>query len=89
MEKSDAGYEFSFEGKIISSHKISYLSLPDGSVTNFENEGKEINFKTEELSRTMNIYYRTEEMLSPTVTYAEHPDHPDHVACQISFVPTF
>ena len=33
VEDGDAGYEFSFEGEIISTHKLSYLSLPDGSVS--------------------------------------------------------
>ena len=37
----------------------------------------------------MNIYYRTEEMLSPSITYGTHPIYPNEVVAQISFVPTF
>ena len=52
-------------------------------------DGKIVTFKTDKISKSMNVFYRTADMLEPQITYAEHVNFPDEVACQISFVPTF
>jgi hypothetical protein len=51
MDKEDAGYEFSFEAIILANDKISYLSLPDGSESNVEDDGKKVSFTTNQLSK--------------------------------------
>jgi hypothetical protein len=65
------------------------VSIPDGSQSNVEDEGKKITFSTNQLSKQMSIYFRTEDMLSPAITYGEHANFPNEYVCQISFVPTF
>ena len=39
-------------------------------------------------SRTVNLYYRTKDMLQPEMRYAENPLSGE-IACVASFVPTF
>jgi len=42
-----------------------------------------------DLTKDLSIYFKTEDMNQPKLIAQESPNHPDEVACQVSFVPTF
>ena len=87
--EKEVGYEFLLKASVNCESRIAYLSLPDGSESDILNEGKQITFQTEKKSKVMSIYFRTEEMLSPQIHYAELDKHLGMKAVQLSFVPSF
>ena len=87
---NDFVYEFSYEVEIVAegSH-ISNLSLPEhAEITDKDETNRRIKVKSQRVSRTIELYYRTADMLMPQLLYAVSPETGE-VACTASLVPTF
>lgn len=70
-------------------HKITRLSLPEnGEVVSKNEAGTEVTVRCNRRSRHINLFYRTKDMMTPNLVYAENPIT-NEVACIASFVPTF
>jgi len=82
-------FDFGFEFKIVSKDQISYLSVPTGSKTEFNQEKTEVLVTGSDIASSVRVFYRNNSMLLPRLLFEEHPDHPDQVAVMASFVPTF
>lgn len=96
VEKNAFPYEFSYNLKVKSTQKISFLSKPDGAEHTIEqsssndDQGSQICVVGEEPAREIYLSYRTAEMGYPQLEFAEMPDkYPNEVAVRMSLVPTF
>jgi len=88
-EASAFVYEFKYEVNIVAGASISNLSLPMNAVVSGTDEKKtRMTITCTQLSRTIDLYYRTGDMFVPQLLYATSPDS-DKVACIASLVPTF
>ena len=68
---------------------ISNLSVPEhAEVTDKDEKNTRITVKSQRVSRTVEFYYRTADMLIPQLLYAVSPETSE-VACTASIVPTF
>ena len=89
VEPADYVYEFSYKVNITAQGPISSLSLPEMAEVTYKNENKTyMTIECPEPCRSMDLYYRTGDMLLPQLNYAETPDG-NQVACSVSLVPTF
>ena len=89
VDTSKFAYEFNYTIKIVAEGRITSLSLPSSAeVTNRNDEKTEVTIECPEPSRSMDLYYRTADMLIPELLYSETADGKD-VACSVSLVPTF
>ena len=82
-------YEFAYELKILAGSKITYLSAPVGSKTDFNADKSEAIITGAEIARQLRVFFRTSAMQVPRLLYEENPQFPDEVAVMASFVPTF
>ena len=54
-----------------------------------QNEDRtDVVIKTEQVSRNIDLYYRTADMMIPSLQYAKSPEG-DQIAVSVSLVPTF
>ena len=82
-------YEFAYEVKILCDNRISNLSIPANSAIVAQNDERtEITIRSSQPSRTMDLFYRTYDMVVPQLLYARSPDSDDY-AVQISLTQTF
>ena len=89
VDVANFAYEFTYAIKIIAKGTITSLSLPTSAeVTNKNDDKTEITIECPEPSRSMDLYYRTADMLVPELLYTETADGKE-VACSVSLVPTF
>ena len=90
-EASAFVYDFKYEVNIVAGGSISNLSLPMHAVvsgTGTDEMKTRMTISCSQLSRTIDLYYRTSDMFVPHLIYATSPDS-DKVACIASLVPTF
>ena len=81
--------QFFYQVKIISDGRISNLSIPESAeIVQQDETNTQVTVQSESTSRTLDLFYRTADMLVPTLVYAESPDKTE-VACAVSMVPTF
>ena len=81
--------QFFYQVKIIADGRISNLSVPESAEIVEQNEtNTQVTVQSESTSRTLDLFFRTADMLVPTLVYAESPDKTE-VACAVSMVPTF
>ena len=65
------------------------MSIPESAEIVEQNEtNTQVTVQSESTSRTLDLFYRTADMLVPTLVYAESPDKTEF-ACAVSMVPTF
>ena len=87
--QEDFVYDFSYKVNITAQGPITSLSMPEMAEVTYKNETKTyITIECPEPCRSMDLYYRTGDMLLPQLSYAETPDG-NQVACSVSLVPTF
>jgi len=75
--EKEVGYEFMFNASVTCENKIAYLSVPNGCEPTILDDGKKMSFQTDQRSKVMSIYFKTYEMLSPQINYAESAKYPD------------
>lgn len=82
-------YDFSYEVNILSDTRIANISLPGNAVIAEKNEERtDILIRSALASRSVDLFYRTADMLVPQLHYAESEDGTDF-AVSASLVPTF
>ena len=82
-------FDYNYEVKILSTGPISNLSLPKFAEITEQNEGKtEITIQSTQAHRSVDLYYRTVDMLEPQLQYALSADGKE-AAVSASLVPTF
>ena len=82
-------YDFAYTVSIFNEKEITNLSLPaNSSVIDKDDKRTRMTIQCTEPSRTIDLYYRTGNMMVPQALYAVSPDG-DKVACSVSLVPTF
>ena len=82
-------YEFCYHARIISSTRISNLSLPAGSVISEQNDEKtDITVNCSEATRSHDLFYRTADLMVPQLLFARSPAT-GKVAVSATLVPTF
>jgi len=82
-------YEFSYEVRILSQSRITNLSLPSNFIIAAQNDSRtDLLVRGSQVGRTIDLYYRTVDMLIPALHYATVPDS-EQVAVAVSLVPTF
>ena len=75
--------------RILSAGRISNLSLPKFAEITDQNEGKtDITIRSTQAHRSVDLYYRTVDMLEPQLQYALSEDGKE-AAVSASLVPTF
>ena len=82
-------YEFSYAILIKSIEGINTLSIPAEAEVEYDIERKYATIFSNEPDRSINIFYKVNEMADPQLTYATNDKFPGEVAASISFVPTF
>ena len=88
-DKDTFAYEFTYEARIQSNTKICNLGIPRDAEIVDQNEGKtDITVRSGKASRSMDLYYRTADMMVPLLQYAKNAES-DQYAVSISLVPTF
>ena len=75
--------------QIKSANRITAISKPESADCVLDDDLKTALIKSNESSRDFSIYYRSVNMMTPHLVYAEHPDYEDEVAVSVSLVPTF
>ena len=74
-------YNFSYETRIMSAHSITNLSLPAGAEISEQNEDRtNILVRCSKVKRGFELYYRTFDMLVPSLRYARSNDDDKKVA---------
>ena len=85
----DFPYEFSYDAQIISRGPITNMSIPDHTEIVEQNaERNKILVRCTQVSKTIELYYKTADMMIPSLTFARSTDS-DKIAVQASLVPTF
>ena len=75
--------------RILSETGVSNLSLPSNACIAEKNDARtDILVKCEEPGRTVDLFYRTAEMIAPSLIYAENEDGTEF-AVSASLIPTF
>lgn len=88
-DKDAFAYEFTYEARILSNAKICNLGIPRDAEIVDQNEDKtDITVRSGKASRSMDIYYRTADMMVPNLQYAKYAES-DQYAVSVSLVPTF
>ena len=83
-------YEFSYQVLIASEGRISGVSMPEeAEIIEQNDENTRIRIQCNETSRSIDIYYRTADMMVPQLLYAEDPNGSGEIACAASLIPTF
>ena len=86
--KSAYPYEFSYSVEIISQSVISNISVPENAQVSDNGTRNAIIVLCNNPGRTMDLYYRTSDMMVPSLQYARIPNSSDLVI-SASLVPTF
>ena len=74
----DFVYAFSYQVKIMAGGKISKISIPEHATITERNESNScVTVKSERTSRIIDLHYRTSDMMSPQLLYAENATNPD------------
>ena len=90
QDQDTYAYSFDYEARILSENShISNLILPKHASITSQNDNKTyITVRSEQVHRTVDLYYRTSDMMIPQLQYALSPDG-NEAAVSVSLVPTF
>ena len=75
--------------EIKSAQRITAISKPESADCILNDDLKSALIKSNVQSKDFSVYYRSAEMMTPHLVYAEHPSYKDEVAVSASLVPTF
>ena len=82
-------YEFASETRILSTGRVCNLSIPEEAEIVEKNEYRtEITVRSNKAGRSNDFYYRTVDMMIPTLRYAKK-EGSDKIAVCVDLVPTF
>ena len=88
-EKGAFAYEFASEVRILSESPVSNLSIPDeADVSNKNDNRTDITIKSKSVGRSFEIFYRTADMMIPSLQFAKIASS-DKFVVSASMVPTF
>ena len=86
----DFAYRFSYDVSIEAQSRISEISIPENAeIVEKNSTNTSIRIQCNETSRSVDLYYRTADMMAPQLFYAEDPDGSGEIACSATLVPTF
>ena len=90
-DKIGERWPFAFAYSVImkSASAINLVSKPESCQMERHDSGKYVTLFSSKPERELRVFYRTNNMGSPSFIFGESPKHPGKVACSVSFVPTW
>ena len=89
ITKLESTYTINYVFNLMSSQKITYLSVPKGASAVFNEDRTQATLKGNKASRVLKFFYRSGQMMRPRLLFEESAKFPEEVAVSASFVPTF
>ena len=89
---SDLGshpYKFGYAITVGTTDGITLLSAPSGAVVEYESSGKFATIFNDEADRSIEVFFRSNDMLEPKIIQATNESFPGEVAEIFSFTPNF
>lgn len=76
-DKVDGAYAINYEFDVRSSQKITYFSAPKGTAVKFSDDRTHATLSGGKWAREIRFFYRSAQMMQPTLLFEESPQHPD------------
>lgn len=87
--KDRFSYKFSYQVSLSADRSITSLSIPSNAqVIEQDQASTRFLIRTTQPGRTIDLFYRTSDMLYPELKFAKNPET-DEIAVSVTFVPTF
>ena len=82
-------YKFAYAITVETIEGITMLSAPSGAEIEYETSGRFATIFNDEPDRSIQVFFRSNDMLKPQIILATNSNFPDEVAGVLSFTPNF